>query len=141
MQETDTDRAYRMFCEVMQSVTDQGENADRQPALETINAILLAQFSESETRALIGAVTRSVIDGELDHDAMKEWGATVRYQGQATANLNDLELVAIQYFDEGKPSALPNGNPYKGYVENHRWGYHGANNNLNCPVCVRNRKG
>lgn len=56
-------------------------------------------------------------------------------------SLNLLELVAIEYYDRGIPSALPNGNPYKGYVENHRWGYHAANNNRNCPVCVRNRSG
>ena len=50
-----------------------------------------------------------------------------------------LELVAIEYYDNGIPSALPNGNPFKAYAENHRWGYHGANNNRNCPVCTRNR--
>ena len=54
-------------------------------------------------------------------------------------NLTTLEIVAIEYFDRGIPSALPNGNPFKGYAENHRWGYHAANNNLNCPICKRNR--
>jgi len=80
MRETNTHRAYRMFTEVMQSVDDQGENVDRQPALEAIDAIIYAMFSESETRALIGAITRSVITGEIAMGGdRQEFEVTFRY--------------------------------------------------------------
>lgn len=58
-----------------------------------------------------------------------------------SASLNQLELVAIEYYDKGILSALPNGNPYKAFVEAHYWGYHATNSSRDCPVCVRNRKG
>lgn len=71
--------AFRMFCEAMQSVEDQGKNADRQLAVEAIDAIIMAWFSETETRALIGAISRSVLSGEINDDDRKEFDKTLRY--------------------------------------------------------------
>ena len=51
--------------------------------------------------------------------------------------MNASELMAIEYFDKGIPSVLPDDNPYKGYVEHHRWGYHTRKYSPNCPVCKR----
>lgn len=74
-----TRTAFRMFCEVMQSVDEQGENTERQLALEAIEAIIDAMLSESETRALIGAIVRSVNNGKIDDDDGLEYGKTAQY--------------------------------------------------------------
>jgi hypothetical protein len=77
--ESKSDRAFRTFVEVMTDVHECGTGADRQLALEAIDAIVWAWFSDSQTRALIGAITRSILSGELDADAQDEFRSTVEY--------------------------------------------------------------
>ena len=36
----------------------------------------------------------------------------------------------------GYPSALPDGNRWKGSVEDHRWGHHGILADKYCPACA-----
>jgi hypothetical protein len=51
--------------------------------------------------------------------------------------MNHLEQQAVDYYDKGIPSSLPDNNPYKIYAENHRWGRHHDHKSKDCPVCKR----
>lgn len=44
---------------------------------------------------------------------------------------------AIKAYDQGVPSVLPDSNPWKHQVEQHRWGAHGCEADLTCPICLR----
>ena len=44
---------------------------------------------------------------------------------------------AIKAYDDGVPSVLPDSNPWKHQVEQHRWGAHGEEADLTCPICFR----
>jgi hypothetical protein len=42
---------------------------------------------------------------------------------------------ALRASTDGLPSLLPDSNPWKGYVEAHRWGEHGEHHVRVCPQC------
>lgn len=47
---------------------------------------------------------------------------------------------ALRAYRGGRPSLLPESNPYKRAVEAHRWGAHYAGPRVGCPVCEEGGK-
>jgi len=45
--------------------------------------------------------------------------------------------IAIEFYDRGVPSALPDDNPFKRAVEQHRWGNRTDAHAIGCPICER----
>lgn len=51
-------------------------------------------------------------------------------------DLEKMKAEALDYYDRGFPSLLPEENRWKRLVQNHRWGYHQMPKK-GCPVCER----
>jgi hypothetical protein len=49
-------------------------------------------------------------------------------------------VKALKALDDGVPSTLPDSNPFKRAVEQHRWGNRTNAHKQSCPACKRERE-
>lgn len=53
--------------------------------------------------------------------------------------MDEEELLALRYYDDGVPSTNPNGF-FRTVTQNHRWGKHYQSFSKQCPVCKRKQE-
>lgn len=88
---------YRKYCDAFQNIADQGENVDRNEALEIIEELLNAKdvASQNQTFGMVQALSRAVLAGEIDDDAADEWEDTAEYLAATTAEEQDIKRYAL----------------------------------------------
>jgi hypothetical protein len=71
---------FRDYCRAFQRIQDQGENYDRDEALELISELLNHNNNTINTTfTMCAALARSAMSGEIDDDARQEWDDTQEY--------------------------------------------------------------
>jgi hypothetical protein len=71
---------FRKYCKQFELIEEQGEEYDRDLALELISDLLNNNHNtERTTFGMCAALARSAINGEIDDDAQQEWDDTQEY--------------------------------------------------------------
>jgi hypothetical protein len=87
---------YRDYCDTFQRITEQGENFDRDEAMDLLDRLMNSSglASQNQIFGMSAALVRTACAYEVDDDAMGEWEETAEYLAESTEMDEDIRRYA-----------------------------------------------